>query len=229
MYAIERVMKKRFVAGIILILFGGGLCQAASVTFVPRELFRVSFGRSRDQLGARVEGGNFIIPRDFTMDGAGRFYITDINNHRIARFSSAGRYEMEFRYLPTAGQLFAHADSRENLWMIISDPVEGMFYGVYDRGGRSLRSGIFSRFNRFHLHPDDENVLHVILTSDNDPRAMQTYFFDEKDLLLKKEIVARPSETHHQVRRANHVYFIDQIPGPGQREQEYSTRQPRHR
>jgi hypothetical protein len=194
---------------------GSGTARAASATFMPRELFRVPFGQSRDHLGARLEGGNLIIPRDFTMDGAGHFYITDINNHRISRFSSTGRYEMEFRYLPTAGQLFAHADSRENLWLLISDPVEGIFYGVYDRRGRILRSGIFSRFNRFRLHLDDANVLHVILTSDKDPRAVQTYFFDEKDLLLKKENVARPPETHHQVRRNNHVYFIDQIPGSG--------------
>ena len=215
LYVRYQKMNRSVMIGFALLLLGNGAGWAAKASFVPHELFRVSFGPGRDQLAARVEGGNLIIPRDFTMDGAGHFYITDINNHRISRFSSAGRYEMEFRYLPTAGQLFAHADSRENLWLLLSDPVQGMFYGVYDKRGRSLRSGIFSRFNRFRLHPDDDNVLHVILTSDKDPRVAQTYLYDEKDLLLKREHIARPPETHHQVRRNNHVYFIDQMPGGG--------------
>jgi hypothetical protein len=47
---------------------------------------------------------------------------------------------------------------------------------------------------------------------------VQTYLFNEKDLLLKKENVARPPETHHRVRRDNHVYFIDQMPGGGNKD-----------
>jgi len=197
----------------MLALLSGGIVQAAPGTFAPRELFRVSFGKGPDRLGARLDGENLTAPRDFTMDGAGHFYLYDINKHRVARFSSEGRYEMEFRYPATAGQLFAHADSHENLWLMISDPGQGMFYGVYDSRGRSLRSGIFSRFNHFRLHPDDDNVLHVILSSDKDPRATQTYLFDEKSLLMKREHIARPPETHHQVRHKDRVYFIDQVPG----------------
>jgi len=206
------MIKIRVLLGMTLCL-SGGVVHAASVTFAPRELFRVSFGKGADQLGARREGDNFIIPRDFTMDGSGHFYLYDINNHRIARFSSDGRYEMGFRYPLTAGQLFAHADSHENLWLMISDPSQGMFYGVYDSQGRNLRSGIFSRFNHFHLHPDDNNVLHVILSSDQNPQATQTYIFDEKNLLMKRENIARPPESHHEVRRKDHVFYIDQVPG----------------
>jgi hypothetical protein len=187
-------------------------CFAASVTFEPRELFRVPFGQSKDTLGAKIDAGNFIIPRDFSMDGSGHFYIYDPNKHRIVRFSPEGRYQMEFRYLVTAGQVFAHADSRENLWLMISDPAEGMFYGVYDSGGKVLRSGIFSRFNRFRLHVDDDGALHVILSSEKNPASTQTYLFDEKSLLMKKENIAQPPENHHQIRRSDHTYFIDQVP-----------------
>ena len=161
----------------------------------------------------RLDGGNLIIPRGFTMDAAGRFYIYDVNHHRVARYSSQGRYEMELRYPETAGQMFAHADSRENLWLLVSDPAQGLFYGVYDARGRNLRSGTFSQFNHFQLHPDDDNVLHVLLSSERNPGAVQSWFLDEKSLLMKKENVARPPETHHQIRRHDHVYFIDEVPG----------------
>ena len=118
-----------FVAGWALVLLSAA--PAASVTFEPQELFRVPFGTGRDALGARVEGGQFHFPRDFTMDGAGHFYIYDSGNHRVARFSPQGKFEMDFRYIQTAGQVFAHADSRQNLWLLISDPAQGMYFGVY--------------------------------------------------------------------------------------------------
>ena len=195
------------------IFLTGSAAWAASASFAPRELFRVPFGDSRERLGMRLDGGNLIIPRGFTMDASGHFYIYDVNHHRVARYSSEGRYEMELRYPVTAGQMFAHADSRENLWLLVSDPAQGLFYGVYDARGRNLRSGTFSQFNHFRLHPDDDNVLHVILSSDQNPAAVQTWFLDEKTLLLKKENVGRPPETHHQIRRRDHVYFIDEVPG----------------
>jgi hypothetical protein len=197
----------------IAILCSGGWAQAASVSFVPRELFHVPFGPHQDSLGERREGDNLIVPRDFTMDGSGHFYLYDINKHRIARYSFTGGYEMEFRYPATAEHLFAHADSHENLWLMISDPTQGMFFGVYDSRGRVLRSGIFSRFNHFKLHPDDNNVLHVILSSAQHPSETQTYIFDEKSLLMKKENIAPPPDSHHQVRQQDHLYFIDQVPG----------------
>jgi len=171
-----------------------------------------------------VEGGSFLIPRTFTMDGTGHFYIDDGGKHRIARFSFAGTYEMEFRYLPTAGQIFAHADSRENLWLLISDPAEGMYYGVYGPQGKRMNGGIFSKFNHFNLHLDDQGTLHVLLTSQGNPSALQTYFLDEKSLLMKREMIARPPEDHHELRRSNHRYFTDQVPGSGQGDHRPVTR-----
>jgi len=197
----------------VWMLLAGPAAWASSVSFSPRELFRVPFGESRERLGKQLDGGNLIIPRGFTMDAAGHFYIYDINHHRVARFSSEGRYEMEWRYPATAGQMFAHADTRENLWLLVSDPAQGLFYGVYDGHGRNLRSGTFSQFNHFRLHPGDDNVLHVILSSDQKPETVQTWFLDEKTLLMKKENVGQPPEAHHQIRHHNHVYFIDEVPG----------------
>jgi len=146
------------------------------------------------------------------MDGAGHFYIYDSNNHRIARFSSEGKYEIGFGYPATARQIFAHADAHENLWLLISDPGRGIYYGVYDPRGKTIRSGIFSRFNHYRFHVDDDSTLHVILSSDKDPAAVETYILDEDRLLMKKETIARPPENHHQVRASGHVYFIDQVP-----------------
>ena len=87
--------------------------QAASVSFKPRELFRVPFGDGRAELGAKIDGANFVFPRDFTMDSGGHFYLYDTYHHRIARFTSAGKFEIDYRYLETALQVFAHPDSHE--------------------------------------------------------------------------------------------------------------------
>jgi hypothetical protein len=193
-------------------MLAGQPVLAASVSFAPRELFRVPFGTDREALASKLDGDNLLIPRDFTMDGAGHFYIYDTNNHRIARYSLRGKYEIGFNYPATAGQVFAHADSKQNLWLLISDPIRGVYYGVYDAQGKSLRSGIFSRFDHYRLHLDDDATLHVILSSSKDPATLQTYILDEPSLLMKKEKVAPPPENHHQVRRSDHVYFIDQVP-----------------
>jgi hypothetical protein len=205
--------KSRWAVLLLTLILPGAMAAAARVSFTPRELFRIPFGKERERLGTRIEGGLLLIPREFTMDGAGHFYINDSNKHRIARFSDQGTYEMEFRYLPTARQLFAHADSSQNLWLLISDPAQGTYYGIYDPRGKRLKAGIFSRFNRFRLHLDDNYTLRVILSSDKDPAAWQTYVLDEKSLLMKKENIAPPPENHHQVRRGGRVYFIDQVPG----------------
>src|SRR5450755_4157637 len=105
---------------IILMVFfvGAGTAMAAQVEFTQRELFRIPFGAEANDLGARIEEGNFLIPRDFTMDGSGHYYVYDSNKHRIARFSSEGAYEMGIRYPATAQQVFAHADAQENLWLL---------------------------------------------------------------------------------------------------------------
>jgi hypothetical protein len=204
--------KMKWMILLLLAVCFGGLCRAESLTFVSRELFRIPFGKSPDGLGARIDVGSFIFPRDFTMDASGHFYIYDSNNHRIVRFSSAGKYEIDFRYLPTATHVFAHADSHENLWLLISDPAQGMYYGIYDPRGKLLKSGIFSQFNQYHLHLDDHYTLHVMLSSEKNPAALETFILDEKSLLLKRENIARPSETHHEVRKSEHVYFVDQVP-----------------
>jgi len=202
----------RLLLSLALIFAGPTAVYATEAAFTPRELFRIPFGKGRDTLGAHIDGGNFLFPRDFTMDGAGHFYIYDSNNHRIARFSSGGKYEMGFGYPSTARQIFAHADSRQNLWLLVSDPARGMYYGVYAPNGKRLRPGIFSQFNHFRLHPDDDYTLHVILSSEANPAFTQTFLFDEQSLLMKKENIARPPENHHQVRASEHVYFIDQVP-----------------
>jgi len=194
------------------LLCAASLGYASSVTFTPRELFRVPFGKSRDALGARIDGGNVLIPRDFTLDETGHVYIYDSNNHRIARFSRDGKYEIGFTYPATAQQIFAHADSHENLWLLISDPERGTYYGVYDPRGQLLKSGTFLRFTHFRLHPDDDFTLHIILSSEKDRTAMQTYILDEEKLLMRRENTAPPPENHHQIRSGEHVYFIDQVP-----------------
>jgi hypothetical protein len=204
--------RKDFLIILCALGFGSRIGFSADVSFAPRELFRIPFGKSRETLAARVQGADFIIPRDFTMDGAGHFYIYDSNNHRIARYSSQGKYEIGFRYPETAKQIFAHADSHENLWLLVSDPVQGTYYGVSDAQGKNLRTAIFSRFDHFNLHLDDDATLHVILTSDKDKSARQTYVMDEETLLMKKENIARPPEDHHQIRRNNRKYSIDQVP-----------------
>jgi hypothetical protein len=192
---------------------GSSNARAATVEFASRELFHIPFGKENNMLGARIEGGNFLVPRDFTMDGAGHFYIYDSNNHRIVRFSSAGAYEMGIRYPTTARQVFAHADARENLWLLISDPERGLYYGVYDLHGKRIHEGIFSQFDTYRLHVDDDYTLHVIVSNSKTPAVTQTYLLDQESLLMKKENVARPPEDHHQVKKSDRVYFIDPIPG----------------
>ena len=194
------------------ILFFAVYVRASEITFTPVELFRVPFGNKRGTLGAKIEGGNFIFPRDFTIDEDGHFYINDINNHRIARYSWRGAYEIGYTYPATAKQVFSHADSHKNLWLLISDPTQGSYYGVHDSNGKNLRSAVFSRFNHFRLHLDDDSTLHVILTSDKEASAMQTYIIDAEKLLLKKETIARPPDTHHQWKKSDKTYFIDQVP-----------------
>jgi len=193
--------------------FQNSVAHAASVSFTSKELFRVPFGKNREDLGVKIEGGNLLIPRDFTLDAAGHFYIYDSNNHRIARYAQDGTYEMGYSYSATADQIFAHADSVENLWLLISDPTQGLYYGVYDSHGKRLREGIFSQYNHYQLHVDDNATLHIILSSTKNSGITQTFFLDEDSLLMKKETVARPPEKHHQVRRSDHVYFIDEVPG----------------
>ena len=189
--------------------------QAAAVEFTPRDLFHIPFGDENNMLGAKIEDGNFLIPRDFTMDTSGHFYIYDSNNHRIARFAADGAYQMGIRYPETARQVFAHADAEENLWLLISDPIRGIYYGVYDLHGKRLHEGIFSQFDTFHLHVDDDYTLHVVISSNRNPTVTQTYLLDQQSLLMKKENIARPPEDHHEVRRPGHLYFIDPIPGSG--------------
>jgi len=180
---------------------------------MPRELFHVPFGQRPETLGSQIEGSNLIIPREFTLDEVGHFYITDIVRHRIARFSSAGKYQMELRYVPTARQIFAHPDAHQNLWLLLSDPMRGFYYGVYDVHARQRRGGLFSQFNQFRLHLDDHAVLHVIASSDKNVAATASFLFDEDSLLLKKEAVGPPPLTHHEIRKNDHTYFTDPLPG----------------
>jgi hypothetical protein len=204
-------MKKRAILA-CLVFSIPAILQASSVVFTPQELFRVPFGKDRTSLGAKIEEGNLLIPRDFTMDNDGRVYIYDSNNHRIVRYSSEGKYEIGYQYPETAHQVFAHADSHANLWLLISDPVRGLFYGVYDAHGKILQSGLFSQYDRYRFHVDDDSTLHVILSSDKHPAATSTYILDEDRLLMKKEKVAPPPEEHHRVKKNDHVYFIDATP-----------------
>jgi hypothetical protein len=189
--------------------------HAASALFSPRELFRIPFGEQREALGTRIESGSFQYPRDFTLDGAGRFYIYDIKKHRIARYSPNGAYQIGFAYPATAGQVFAHADSQENLWLIVSDPARGLYYGVYDAAGKRLRDGLFSQYDTFRLHVDDDSVMQVILSSSRKP-AVRTYIFHEPSLLLKRIDVAPPPENHRRLKKNDRTYFIDKLPGASQ-------------
>jgi len=190
-----------------------GFLYADSVQFQARELFQIPFGNSRDTLGAKVEGNNFLIPRSFTLDDVGHAYIYDSPKHRIARFTLKGVFEMEFRYPETVEQVFAHADAEQNLWLLVSEPKRGLYYVVYDVRGKKLRDGLFREYMHFQLHLDDDHFLHVLLSSDKTPSVTQSFFLDEKSHLMKKENVARPPVTHHRVRKQEHVYFIDAVPG----------------
>ena len=186
---------------------------ASQVEFAQRELFHVPFGSGDNMLGTRIEGGQLLIPRDFTMDADRHFYIYDSNNHRIVRYSPGGAFEMSLTYPATAKQVFAHPDSQKNLWLLVSDPIRGLYYGVYNNRGKNLREAVFSQFDKFRLHVDDDYTLHVIVSSDKNPQRVQTYLLDQESLLMKRETVAPPPEEHHQVRRTGHTYFIDPVPG----------------
>jgi len=201
---------------LLVLLLAAAPAHAASAHFAPRELFRVPFGKDGRTLGTRIEKGQFLIPRDFTMDSAGHFYIYDSNNHRIVRYSSEGVYQMNIEYPETAKQVFAHADALENLWILISDPRRGLYYGVYDTHGKALREGLFSQFNQYRLHVDDDAVLHIIVSSDKNPDKVQTYLFDQDSLLMKKENIARPPEEHHRVRHSGREFYIDPVPSAAQ-------------
>jgi hypothetical protein len=186
---------------------------APAALFSAQELFQIPFTPERDGLGARVEGGQFSYPKDFTIDETGRFYIYDSKKHRVARYSPAGRFEIGFNYPETARQVFAHADSHDNLWLLISDPQRGLYYGVYDPRGKRLRDGLFAQFDHFRLHLDDEYGLHLILSSSKAPSPGQMFYFDESTLLMKKEKSAPPPPEHHQIRKKDEVFYIDAVPG----------------
>jgi hypothetical protein len=204
------MVHKQLIIGLLIALSGG--LQAAPLRFAPRELFRVPFGTQREALGTRVEDGNFQYPRDFTLDGAGRFYIYDIKKNRIARYSPQGKYEIGFAYPPTAGQIFAHADSQDNLWLLIGDPIRGLYYGIYDPHGRRLKDGLFSQYNQFRLHLNDEQILHIVAQPKSAGVAAHTYIFHEPSLLMKKINMAPPPENHRVLKKNEKMYFIDAIP-----------------
>lgn len=185
---------------------------ASQIEFSSRELFRLPFGTSKQALGVKVEGGNLLIPRDFSLDAQGHFYITDTHKHRIMRVSSSGAYEMGIVYPPSAEQVFAQPDGQGNLWLLISDPRQGFYYGVYDQKGKRLREGVFAQYNRFRLHVDDAHVLHVILSNTKTPQDASFYYLDQETYLLNKVKVARPPEEHHQVNHLAKSYFIDPVP-----------------
>jgi hypothetical protein len=187
--------------------------QGASVTFTPHDVFHIPFGEARETLGTAVADGNFQYPRDFTLDGAGRVYIFDTQKHRVARFSADGTYEIGFAYPATARQVFAHADSHENLWLLISDPIHGLYYGVYDPAGKRLRDGIFSQYDHFRIYLDNDSVMHMILSSTQNRTPARTYIFHEPSLRMKKVDIALPPEDHHQLQKNDRTYFIDAVPG----------------
>jgi hypothetical protein len=203
----------RLLFGLLLTFLCSEVGHAMPVTFTPRELFRIPFGPAREDLGTALENGNFQYPRDFTLDGAGRCYIFDTKKHRIARFSAQGKYEIGFAYPATARQVFAHADSRENLWLLLSDPTRGLYYGVYDPAGKRLRDGLFSQYDYFRIYMDDDSVMHVILSSTKNRAPAHTFIFHEPSLLMKKVALAPPPETHHQLRKNDRTFYIDAVPG----------------
>ena len=52
----------------------------------------------------------------------------------------------------------------------------------------------------------------MILSAKDNPASEQTYILDEDGLIMKREKIARPPETHHQIRLHDHTYFVDQVP-----------------
>ncbi len=186
--------------------------QAASLEFKSRELFQIPFGTDKESLGAKVQDGNFLLPRDFSVDANGRFYINDSNKHRVIRVSPRGEYRMGISYPASAEQVFAQPDGLGNLWLLISDPVRGFYYGVYDGDGKKLREGVFAQYNKFRLHVDDARVLNVMLSNKKKPQDVHTYFLDPESFLLKKIAVAPPPEEHHTVVKLERSYYIDPVP-----------------
>ncbi len=160
-----------------------------------------------------MEKGNFQFPKDFTIDGTGRFYIYDKLKHRIARYSPVGTYEMGFTYPATAEQVFARPDSKGNLWLLISDPIKGMYYGIYDPRGQKIRDGVFSQYNQFRLHLTDDSLINVIASSRRKPITETVYIFHEPTLLLKRLNAPPPPPDHHRMSKDNRTYFIDAVPG----------------
>jgi len=189
--------------------------QAADVEFAPREMFRMPFGSDRAALGAKIDGQEMKIPSDFAMDAAGRFYIYDIHKNRIARYSPEGKFQITYTYAPTVQQVFAHVDAQQNMWLLVTDPKRGAYYGVYDERGKTLRSGFFTQYNRFRLRLADDAMLRVTLYSDKQPTAGQLYWFDQDSMLLKRDTVGPPPENQHQIQKEDVTYSIHLIPGSG--------------
>ena len=207
-----------------LLVGGTASAQAAKVTFTPHEMFRIPFGEAREALGTKIDDkGLLLVPRDFTMDGAGHVYIYDFAKNRVARYSEEGKYEMGFHYVGSAHQIFAHADSRQNLWLMVSDPDRGVYNGVYDSNGKRLQSQIYPQYDRFRLHVDDDHTLHVILSSDKTP-DQSTYMFDEDALALKKENIGKLPENHHLIMKSDRAYLIDQLPDTSKEDADHVTR-----
>jgi len=186
---------------------------AAEASFTPRELFQIPFGTDKSSLSTRLDGGQMKIPSNFTIDAAGHFYVYDNVRHRIARFSPSGVFEIGYTYDATVQQVFAYADANRNLWLLMSEPRRGVFYGVYDPRGKSLRSATFAQFNQFRFHVGDEGLLRAILSSKEFPNRTQMFWFDQNSLMMKKDSAALPPKDHHAVRQGDAVYYVNPIPG----------------
>jgi hypothetical protein len=204
---------RRTALGLMLLLAGFAGTSWAMSRFQFHEMYRIPFGSSRNALGTAIKNGGFQYPRDFTLDASGRCYIFDTKKHRIARYSALGQFQIGFNYPASAEQVFAHPDSKENLWLVISDPTRGTFYGVYDASGKQLREGVFGQYDRFHMYLDDESVLHVVLSSRQHPGRGQNFILHEPSLLMKKVSIAPPPESHHELRKKDRTYYIDAVPG----------------
>ncbi len=198
---------------------------AAPLRFEPKEVFRIPFGNGKGELGVRLEGERHILPYEFTLDGLGRFYITDIGKHRVARFSPTGVYEMGAQFPETVKQVFAHADTDGNLWLLIADPGRGVHYGVYSPKGKSLRTAAFSQYNRFRLHVADDGNVRAILSTDKKPSEGHVFGFDGKTFLMKPEKGPPPPQGHHRVRPPEgQIYFVDLVPGDPRNDAERLSR-----
>ncbi len=202
----------RIVRMALLVLLAVPSGALAKIQFVKRELFRIPFGDPKESLGSKVVDGQLLIPRNFSLDGSGNFYINDANRHRIVRYSWRGAYQMSLQYPATARQVFAQPDGQNNLWLLISDPVRGFYYGVYDSGGKRLREGVFAQYNHFRLHVDDARVLHLLLSNEKRPQEVHLFVLDQKSFLLKKIKAAKPPEEHHHLTTLERSYFIDPVP-----------------